>query len=83
MRYLVPDFETQSACDLKAAGAYRYSVDPTTHILCCSFTFDDDQTVLWWPGDTLPPRVLEHYETAAKLGTWPAYLYLAAVGSGA
>lgn len=32
---------------------------------------------------TLPPRVLEHYETAAKLGTWPAYLYLAAVGTGA
>jgi small GTP-binding protein len=32
---------------------------------------------------TLPPRVLEHYETAAKLGTWPGYLYIAAVGSGA
>ena len=32
---------------------------------------------------TLPPRVLEHYETAAKLGTWPGYLYLAAVGTGA
>src|SRR3990172_5239888 len=32
---------------------------------------------------TLPPRVLEHYETATKLGTWPAYLYLAAVLTGA
>jgi small GTP-binding protein len=32
---------------------------------------------------TLPPRVIEHYETAAKLGTWPGYLYLAAVGTGA
>ena len=32
---------------------------------------------------TLPPRVLEHYETAAKLGTWPGYFYLAAVGTGA
>jgi hypothetical protein len=28
-----PDFESQSACDLKAAGAYRYAVDPTTHAL--------------------------------------------------
>jgi small GTP-binding protein len=27
--------------------------------------------------------VLEHYETATKLGTWPAYLYLATVGTGA
>jgi small GTP-binding protein len=32
---------------------------------------------------TLPPRMLEYYETAAKLGTWPGYLYLAAVGTGA
>ncbi len=32
---------------------------------------------------TLPPKVIEHYETAAKLGTWLGYLYLAAVGTGA
>ncbi len=58
MRWVVPDFETQSACDLKTAGAYRYAVDPTTHILCCSFTFDDGQTILWWPDEPIPPRVL-------------------------
>jgi small GTP-binding protein len=32
---------------------------------------------------TLPPRVIEHYDTAAKLGTWAGYAYLAVVGSGA
>jgi small GTP-binding protein len=32
---------------------------------------------------TLPPRVLEHYETAEKLGPWAGYLYLAVVGTGA
>jgi hypothetical protein len=32
---------------------------------------------------TLPPKVLEHYETAATLGTWPGYVYLAMVGTGA
>src|ERR1019366_4806672 len=58
MRWVVPDFESSSACDLKAAGAYRYAVDPTTALLCCSFTFDDDQTILWWPDEPLPPRVL-------------------------
>lgn len=58
MRWVVPDFESQSACDLSSAGSYRYAVDPTTALLCCSFTFDDDQTVLWWPDMPLPPRVL-------------------------
>lgn len=58
IRWVVPDFESQSACDLSSAGAYRYAVDPTTHLLCCSFTFDDDQTILWWPDQPLPPRVL-------------------------
>lgn len=65
MRWVVPDFETQSDCDLKSAGAYRYAVDPTTHILCCDFTFDDDQTIIWWPGDPLPPRVLTAIEKGA------------------
>lgn len=65
MRWVVPDFESQSACDLKAAGAYRYAVDPTTYLLCCSFTFDDDQTILWWPDQPLPPRVLTAIEKGA------------------
>ena len=58
MRWVVPDFESSSHCDLKTAGAYRYAVDPTTQVLCCSFTFDDDQHILWRPGDRIPPRVL-------------------------
>ena len=65
MRWIVPDFETQSACDLKTAGAHRYAADPTTHILCCSFTFDDGMDILWWPGDPLPPRVLTAIERGA------------------
>ena len=65
VRWVVPDFESQSNCDLGSAGAYRYAVDPTTHILCCSFVFDDDQSVLWWPGDPLPPRVLTAIERKA------------------
>ena len=65
MRWLVPDFETQSACDLGSAGAYRYAVDPTTALLCCSFTFDDDQSVLWWPDQPIPQRVLTAIEKGA------------------
>jgi len=32
---------------------------------------------------TLPPKVLEHYDTAVRLGPWAGYLYLGIVGSGA
>lgn len=31
------DFETRSACDLKKAGAYKYSLDPTTRPTCLAF----------------------------------------------
>ena len=34
LRQVVCDFETASSCDLKTAGAWRYSEDPTTEILC-------------------------------------------------
>src|ERR1035438_6504304 len=36
---LIFDFETRSACDLKKAGAYRYSVDPTTEPTCLAVKF--------------------------------------------
>jgi len=32
------DFETRSACDLKKAGAYKYSLDSTTQPTCLAFT---------------------------------------------
>lgn len=33
------DFETRSACDLKKAGAYKYSLDPTTQPTCMAYKF--------------------------------------------
>lgn len=35
--YLVLDYETFSRCNLKKAGAYEYSVHPSTEILCAAF----------------------------------------------
>jgi DNA polymerase bacteriophage-type len=31
------DFETRSACSLKKSGSWRYSIDPSTQILCLCF----------------------------------------------
>ena len=51
MRYLVPDFETVSDCDLKASGAWRYSLDPTTQVLCLSWETDQGVRGSWTPLD--------------------------------
>lgn len=46
------DFETRSACSLKACGTWRYSIDPTTEILCLAFRlpyWEPGRTALWHP----------------------------------
>ena len=36
------DFETRSACDLKKAGAWAYSMHPTTEVMCFCWNFSED-----------------------------------------
>ena len=46
------DFESRSACDLKKSGAWRYSLDPTTQILCMAFRlpqWEKGRVALWHP----------------------------------
>lgn len=46
------DFETRSACDLKKHGTWRYSIHPTTQILCFVFRlphWSKDRTEWWHP----------------------------------
>ena len=54
---LTLDFETRSACDLKKRGAWVYSEDPTTGILCCAVKEDDQAPRIWvpaWVAEALP-----------------------------
>lgn len=37
MKYLILDYETRSKVDLKKAGAFEYSRDPSTEILCAAW----------------------------------------------
>lgn len=39
------DFESRSACNLKLSGSWRYSLDPTTQVLCLAFRLPH-----WVPG---------------------------------
>ncbi len=51
------DFETRSACDLKRCGAYQYSLDPTTRVMCLAWAYDDGEIYLWHPAY---PSLAEH-----------------------
>lgn len=46
------DFETRSACSLKHCGSWRYSLDPTTEVMCLAFRlpfWERGRTALWHP----------------------------------
>lgn len=50
LRWVVVDFETASAIDLKRAGAWRYAEDPTTEIICLSYSVMGEEPRTWFPG---------------------------------
>lgn len=46
------DFETRSLCSLKKSGSWRYSLDPSTEVLCLAWRlpyWDEGRTGLWHP----------------------------------
>lgn len=46
------DFETRSAVDIKKVGSWRYSLDPSTEVLCLVFRlpyWPEGETALWHP----------------------------------
>lgn len=45
------DFETRSACDIRKHGAWVYSEDPTTEILCLSTKSEGNPPILFTPKD--------------------------------
>ena len=54
------DFETRSACNLKAAGVYNYAQHATTDVLCMSYAFDDEDVQTWTPDQPFPDHVRKH-----------------------
>lgn len=50
MDWVLCDFETASACDLKKAGAWRYAECPTTEVLCLFWSINGSEPIGWLPG---------------------------------
>lgn len=59
MRTLTWDIETRSAVNLRDAGAYIYSIDASTQVLCLVFAIDDAEPELWLPPNPVPPVFFE------------------------
>lgn len=51
------DYETFSELNLKQVGAYVYSEHESTEVICLAFAFNDEDPILWLPGDK-PPKQL-------------------------
>ncbi len=54
MKIVWVDFETRSRCDLLTRGAYNYSLDRSTEVLCMCYAFGDDEVQTWLPGMPVP-----------------------------
>lgn len=58
MKFVVPDFETRSAIDLKKCGAWRYSEDTTTEVLCLRWRYSwKPNRDGWREGEPFPPAL--------------------------
>jgi DNA polymerase len=69
------DLETHSRVDLKACGAYRYAMDPSTGLYVMSYQFHDEEEVYSWvPGTRtpFPVRVIEHIKRGGIIKAWNA-----------
>jgi DNA polymerase bacteriophage-type len=53
------DFETRSAADLEAVGAYQYASHPSSDVWCCAYSVDAGEVKLWRRGDPVPKEFVE------------------------
>lgn len=61
------DLETRSQCDIRTSGAWRYSVDPSTQVLCLAYKIDNGPTKIWVPPKTALPFVFNIKATHKSL----------------
>ena len=54
------DFETRSTVPLPKTGVYVYAEHPTTEIWLMAWAFNQEEPELWFPGQPLPQRIVDH-----------------------
>lgn len=61
------DFETRSTVDLKKAGAWRYSRDASTQIICMAWRIGDGKIEVWKPGLPFPGALFDHVASGGRV----------------
>lgn len=72
----IVDFESRSACSIKNSGSWKYSLDPTTQILCLAFhlpKYQPEQVHLWHPAFPALGIAEEGQDALAHLFDWILY----------
>lgn len=68
------DFETRSTASLRKVGSWRYSLDPSTEVLCMAYRlphWDAERTGLWHPAfPSLGIEEGESFDDLAELVDW-------------
>jgi len=67
------DFETRSHCDLKKHGAWNYSIDPSTEVLCMAWKIDDGPINLWTRDMPFPYVVAKHVKAGGLVEAHNAF----------
>ena len=62
------DLETKSYADLTKVGAWAYSKDPTTQIICACYQIGDAPIQEWWPGKNADDSIPEDLRDALASG---------------
>lgn len=62
------DFETKSYSDLTKTGAWAYSEDPTTDIICVCWGIEQEPVQEWWPDKNLTSEMPQGLSQAINSG---------------
>lgn len=73
MMHLHIDFETYSEANLKKVGAWRYSIDPTTEVICFAYALNDEDPKLWKAGDPLPAFLKPENSRQLEFYAWNSF----------
>lgn len=73
MNQLSIDFETYSEADIRKLGSWAYSMHPTTEVLCMAYAVNDNDPVLWLPGEDLSEFTELVFGQNSKICAWNSF----------
>jgi DNA polymerase len=64
------DFETRSRAKLDEVGSWRYSIDPSSSIICLAYALNDGAPEIWIEGQQPPAALMRWISGGARVRGW-------------